>query len=155
VPRVFVVSADGEKLGIMPTHEAIRRAEEVELDLVEVAPNSDPPVCRIMDYGKFKYRQKKRKRMGKKTAGSTIKEIRLRPKIEIHDLQVKVNHALEFIKGGHRVQLNLMFKGREMVHSEIGSAVLNKFIEMLGDAVKMEKTAQLEGKRMTCILAPK
>lgn len=155
VPRVLVINAQGEKIGIMTPSEAMRIAMSEDLDLVEVSPSTDPPVCRIMDFGKYKYKQKKRKRMSKKTNYTVVKEIRLRPKIEQHDLEIKVKRATDFLSDGHRVQLNMMFKGREMAHSEFGFVVFEKFVELLGDDVKIERPARLEGRRITALIAPK
>ena len=156
VDQVLVIDAEGEKLGVMPTAQAMRMASDAGLDLVEVAPQAKPPVCRILDFGRYKYKQKKRKRLStKKSHSNAIKEIRLRPKIEIHDLEIKVKRALEFLGTGQRVQLNLLFRGREMAHTELGYGVIQKFIEMLGDSVKVERNAKQEGRRMTCLVAPK
>lgn len=134
------------------------KAQEAGLDLVEVAPNSEPPVCRIMDYGKWLYQQKRRVREAhKKTAHpvATLKEIRLRPETDKHDLEIKVNHAREFLVKGHRVQLSLQFRGRQMLHKDQGFTMLSQIMEGLIDVAKVEKPSALTGRRMTLLLVPK
>ena len=156
VREVRVTSATGEQLGIMQTRDALRMAEEQHLDLVEVAPKARPPVCRIMDYGKYRYEQQKRdKEARKKQKVITIKEVKLRPNIEQHDFDVKLKNALKFVQEGNKVKVTIMFRGRELSHPELGREVLEKVAEQLKDMVSVERTAKLEGKNMTMILAPK
>ena len=142
--EVRVVSDANEQLGIMTLHEAIRMAEEKGLDLVEVAPNGRPPVCRIMNYGKYRYEQQKRD-----------KEAKLRPNIEDHDFFVKLKNAQRFLGDGNKVKVTIMFRGREMTHPELGQDVLDRFAKELGDTVVREKPPKLEGRNMTMIVAPK
>jgi translation initiation factor IF-3 len=136
----------------------LSRAQEAGLDLVEVSPNSDPPVCRIMDYGKWLYQQKRRVREAhKKTQHpvATLKEIRLRPETEKHDLEIKVRHAREFLEKGHRVQFSVLFRGRQMLHKEQGYDMLNQVTEILAEIAKIERPSLLTGRRMTLLLVPK
>ncbi len=148
-----LIDANGEQLGVVAIDEARRRADDSGLDLVEVAPEARPPVCKIMDYGKFKYLQKKREHDAKKKSHATqLKEIRVRPKIDKHDLEFKVNRAREFLESGHKVQFNMLFRGREMAHQDVGRGVMDRIIEALGDVAKVERPARMEGKRMTCLL---
>ena len=134
------------------------RAREVGLDLVEVAPTSDPPVCRIMDYGKWLYQQKRRIREAhKKTQRhvTTLKEIRLRPETDKHDLDIKLDHAREFLQKGHKVQFTVFFRGRQMLHTELGYAMLEQITELLQDLAKVERPARMAGRRMTLLVVPK
>ena len=154
--EVRVVSDANEQLGIMTLHEAIRMAEEKGLDLVEVAPNGRPPVCRIMNYGKYRYEQQKRdKEAKKKQKVFQIKEVKLRPNIEDHDFFVKLKNAQRFLGDGNKVKVTIMFRGREMTHPELGQDVLDRFAKELGDTVVREKPPKLEGRNMTMIVAPK
>jgi len=156
VPQVRLIDAEGGQLGLMLTDEALKRARESGLDLVEVAPEAKPPVCKIMDYGKFKYEQKKKAHAAKtKQKVTHVKELRLRPKTEEHDLLVKVRKAKEFLADGDRVQVNMIFKGREMAHIELGKTLLERFATEIADVGKVDKPALLDGKRMTLSLAPK
>jgi len=140
----------------MLTEEAMRRAREAGLDLVEVAPDAKPPVCKIMDYGKFKYEQKKKAHSAKtKQKVTHIKELRLRPKTEEHDLMVKIKKAKEFLSAGDRVQVNMLFKGREMAHIDLGKTLLERFGVEIADVGKVERPAILDGRRMTLVLVPK
>lgn len=151
-----MTSATGEQLGIMPTREALRMAEEQHLDLVEVAPKAKPPVCRIMDFGKYRYEQQKREKEAKKKQKViNIKEVKLRPNIEQHDFDVKLKNALRFVEEGNKVKVTIMFRGRELSHPELGKEVLSRVAAALGDAVSIERNAKLEGKNMTMIVAPK
>jgi translation initiation factor IF-3 len=151
---VRVVSANGEQLGVMSTVEAISTARAAGLDLVEVAPNSRPPVCRIMDYGKFKYQQKKRDT--KHQAHQTkIKQLRLRPKTGDHDVQVRLKQARDFLVHKDRVQIFVMFKGRELAHIEEGQKLMDYLIEQLEDVAKVEAPPKRMEKRVICTLAPK
>ena len=156
IREVRVTDSNGEQLGIMLTRDALRLAEEQHLDLVEVAPKARPPVCRIMDFGKYRYEQQKRdKEARKKQKVVTIKEVKLRPNIEQHDFDVKLKSAMRFIEEGNKVKVTIMFRGRELSHPELGSEILNKMASALGDTVNVERTAKLEGKNMTMILSPK
>ena len=151
-----VTSASGEQLGIMATRDALRMAEEQHLDLVEVAPKAKPPVCRIMDFGKYRYEQQKREKEAKKKQKIvTIKEVKLRPNIEQHDFDVKLKNALRFLEEGNKVKVTIMFRGRELSHPELGREVLNRVSDQLKELVSIERDAKLEGKNMTMILAPK
>lgn len=149
-----VIGADGSQLGIIPTDEALAAAREVGLDLVEVAPNERPPVCRIMDFGKFKYQQKKRQHKGH-VHHTRIKEIRLRPKTDDHDIEVKVNRARLFLEHKDKVIVTVVFRGREAAHMDEGRKVLNEVIERLDDICKIEAAPNTQGRRITCTLAPK
>ncbi len=156
IKEVRVTSATGEQLGIMLTKDALRLAEEQHLDLVEVAPKAKPPVCRIMDFGKYRYEQQKREKEAKKKQKViTIKEVKLRPNIEQHDFDVKVKNALRFVEEGNKVKVTIMFRGREMSHQELGRDVLHRVGEQLKDVVSIERDVKLEGKNMIMILAPK
>lgn len=156
IREVRVTSADGAQLGIMPTREALRMAEEQHLDLVEVAPKAKPPVCRIMDFGKYRYEQQKReKEARKKQKVISIKEVKLRPHIEQHDFDVKLKNALRFVGEGNKVKVTIMFRGREMSHPELGKEVLARVAEALGDGVSIERNAKMEGRNMSMVVAPK
>jgi translation initiation factor IF-3 len=155
ISPVRVVSHDGEQLGIMPTSQALELARQAELDLVEVAPTERPPVCRIMDFGKFKYIQKKRQHKSAKQHHTQIKEIRVRPKIGQHDMEVKIRRAREFLTHKDKVVINVLFRGRELAHVEQGRLVVEQMVEQLGDVAKVERAPSMLGKRMTAILAPK
>ncbi|MBL8896108.1 MAG: translation initiation factor IF-3 [Planctomycetes bacterium] len=152
VPDVMLIDDQGEQLGTMPTTEARRMAEEAGMDLVEVAPMARPPVCKIMDYGKFKYQLKKKK---KHTHQATTKEVRVRPKIDPHDLEIKVARARKFLDEGDKVQFTCLFRGREMAHKELGMEVLNRAMQELQDVVKVERPARLEGRRITMLVTRK
>ena len=156
VREVRVTNADGEQLGIMQTRDALHMAIEQHLDLVEVAPKAKPPVCRIMDFGKYRYEQQKReKEARKKQKVITIKEVKLRPNIEQHDFDVKLKNASRFLQDGDKVKVTIMFRGRELSHPELGKEILERFAEALKDTVSVERDAKLEGKNMIMILAPK
>ena len=151
-----MIDSDGSQLGIVSIRKALEVAEERKLDLVNVAPNAKPPVCKIMDYGKYKYElTKKEKEAKKKQRVINVKEIRLTPNIEIHDLTVKAKRANEFLGNGDKVKVSVRFRGREMGHTEIGRVVLNDFAELTKDKGIIEKAAKLEGRNMTMFLAPK
>jgi translation initiation factor IF-3 len=153
-PNVRVIGADGAQLGILATDQALDAARQASLDLVEVAPQERPPVCRIMDYGKFKYQQKKRQHKAH-THQMKIKEIRVRPKTGDHDINVKVSKAREFLEHKDKVLLSVVFRGREMAHVEEGRRVLTEILEQLEDVGKVEATPSQQGKRIACTLAPK
>lgn len=143
-------------LGVIPTADALQVARDAGLDLVEVAPTERPPVCRILDYGKFKYEQKKKAQKSQKAHQTQIKEIRLRPKTGDHDIEFKVKQARDFLAEKDKVKLNVMFRGRENAHHERGREVIAEFIKLLEDVAKVEKTPGMEGGRnMTAVLAPK
>lgn len=154
--EVRLIDSDGKQVGIVPLREALERAEERKLDLVNVAPNAKPPVCKIMDYGKYKYElAKKEKEAKKKQRVINVKEIRLTPNIEKHDLNVKAKRANQFLSNGDKVKVSVRFRGREMGHTEIGKVVLDDFAELTKDYGVIEKPAKLEGRNMTMTLAPK
>lgn len=154
--EIRVIGDQGEQLGVMSLKEALRLAEEKELDLVEVAPTAKPPVCRIMDYGKYRYEQAKREREArKKQRIIDIKEIRMTPKIEGHDFEVKVRSAQRFLKDGDKVKATVKFRGREIVHADIGKALLEDLAEELKDLAIIEKAPKVEGKNMIMILSPR
>jgi translation initiation factor IF-3 len=146
-----VIGADGEQLGVMTPEDALVVAREGGLDLVEVAANSRPPVCRIMDYGKYKYEQKK-KNASKKSHSATLKEVKLRPGTDQHDLNFKLNNARKFLMEGDKVKVTVMFRGREMVHTYRGREQLNEVFKQLGSIAKMESTPRMEGRFMSMIL---
>ncbi|HLL48637.1 MAG TPA: translation initiation factor IF-3 [Longimicrobiaceae bacterium] len=155
ISPVRVIATDGEQLGILPIERALEIAEEQGLDLVEVAPLARPPVCRIMDYGKFKYEeQRKAREARKKQHHVQIKEVKMRPGIEDHDFDFKTKHARRFLEEGNKVKLTMMFRGRQMAHPEHGRQVLDKVSGMLADVAKIEMHPQMEGRSMTMVLTP-
>lgn len=149
-----VVDHDGSMLGIIPRDKALELAREKDLDLVEVAPFERPPVCKIMDYGKFKFEQTKKVRKQKQTH-THLKEIRVRPKCGEHDLEVKLRHAREFLAEKDKVMIVLQFRGRELAHTQVGLEVIKAMVEKLMDVAKVERMPSQEGKRITAVLAPK
>lgn len=150
------MDADGNQLGVLPLREALRIAEERQLDLVEVAPQAKPPVCRIMDYGKFRYEQsKKEKEAKKKQKIITVKEVKLRPNIEDHDFNVKAKNAIRFLKDGDKVKVTIMFRGRQIVHPDLGRQLLVRLANEVADLANVERPPKLEGKNMIMILTPK
>ncbi|MBN1576131.1 MAG: translation initiation factor IF-3 [Chitinispirillaceae bacterium] len=154
-PRVRVVSNKGEPLGIMPTSEALSHAEAVGLDLVEVAPLADPPVCRIMNYGKFKYeKSKKAKEAKKKQHIMHLKEIKLHPKTDEHDFMFKMDHARKFLIKGDRVKATVVFRGREITHIDFGKEVLKRFDSSITDLAQVEQSQKMEGRNMSTIYVP-
>lgn len=151
-----VIDGEGNQLGVMPTFEAIKKAEESGLDLVEVAPTSNPPVCRIMDYGKYKYEQSKKLHNAKlhsKTA--VLKEIKLRPYTDTHDLEIKIRHSRNFLEEGNKVKVALMFRGRENVNQSIGRALMNQFMEKISLHGTIEQIPRMEGNTLVMIVIPK
>jgi translation initiation factor IF-3 len=154
VTPVRVVASDGTQLGVLTTEEAMEQARTADLDLVEVAPKESPPVCRIMDYGKYKYQQKKRQHKSH-SHQTKIKEIRVRPKTGDHDLTVKVNKAREFLGHKDKVIVTVVFRGREMAHVDEGRRVINGILEQLVDISKVESGPTQHGRRLVCTLAPK
>jgi translation initiation factor IF-3 len=156
IREVRVIDSDGQQLGILPTEEALRRAYDKGQDLVEIAPTSRPPVCKIMDYGKFKYQQKKKEHEARKHQTVVeVKEVKFRPKTEDHDIGFKVAHIKRFIDEGHKTKVTLMFRGREMSHMDLGAAVLQKIIGLVAEYAKVEQAPRTEGRNMFVILAPK
>src|SRR5439155_9048234 len=156
VPQVRVIGADGAQLGVLATDEALRIAEEGGLDLVEVSPKAMPPVCKIMDYGKFKYEDSKKRKEAKKHQSTvTYKEIKFRPKTDAHDLDFKVKHIRRFLLEGNKARLVVIFRGREIVHPETGQAMLKKVIELTNDIAMVEQPPMMEGRRMLMIISPK
>jgi translation initiation factor IF-3 len=154
VTPIRVITEEGAQLGILATADALQEARKAGLDLVEVAPNERPPVCRIMDFGKFKYQQKKRQHKSQ-THQVRIKEIRVRPKTSDNDLLTKVNHARDFLAHKNKVIVTVVFRGREMAHVEEGRKVVDQVLEQLADVSKVEAPPVHHGRRMTCTLAPK
>lgn len=156
ITPIRLIDENNEQLGIVPTHEAMQRARDARLDLVEVSPGSEPPVCRIMDYGKWKYQQQKKEQKARShSKQSELKEVRLRPKIDDHDLDIKVEKSREFLSEGHKVQFTLMFRGREMAHRELGLKTLVEVKQRLADISKVEMEPRMAaGRRMTMLLVP-
>ena len=154
--EVRCIAPDGEQLGVMKTEDAIAEADSHGLDLVEVSPNADPPVCKILDYGKFKFEaQKKRSEAKKKQKVIEVKEIKLRPNIDEHDYQVKMRSVQKFLDEGDKVKVTLRFRGREMAHQELGVNVLNRVREDTDEVAKIEAFPKLEGRQMIMVIAPK
>lgn len=155
VKEVRVVGADGEQLGVLPTPEALQKAQDLDLDLVEVAPTATPPVCRIMDYSKYKYEQQKKERRIKKNQSVThLKQIRIKPRIGEGDLQIKIKHAIEFLQKKDKVKINMMFRGREIAHKDIGREIIDRVVEDLKEFGQPEAPPKLEGRTMAVVLAP-
>jgi len=155
VPEVRVILDDGEQLGVMSTLDALRRAEDMGLDLVEVSPMAKPPVCKIMDYGKFKYQQKRKTADAKKKQSVIeLKEVKFRPKTDVHDFDVKVNRLRTFLQDGNKGRVVVMFRGREIVHPELGFEMLKRVVAKLGDDAVIEMPSKMEGRQMVMILAP-
>jgi translation initiation factor IF-3 len=156
IKEVRVIGQDGTQLGILPIEQALQTAFDLHLDLVEVAPEARPPVCRIMDYGKYRYEQAKKAREAKKKQTIIeLKEIKLRPKTEEHDFQFKAKHAERFLKEGNKAKITMMFRGREMIRMDRGKALLERFVEALKEVAVVEQAPKVEGRNMTMILAPK
>jgi translation initiation factor IF-3 len=151
-----VIGPDGEQLGIMPTPDAFRQAQEMGYDLVEVAPTSQPPVCRIMYYGKYKYELSKKEHQSRRHQKSTqVKEIKLRPRTDKHDLEIKIRQIKGFLAEGNKTKVTLTFRGREMANQEMGRAVINTVIEQLADSGTIEYAPRMEGRSLIMIVAPK
>ncbi len=151
-----LVDADGTVLGVVPIDEALRKAEDRGLDLVEVAAKGDPPVCKILDYGKFKYEsQKKKNEARKKQRTIAVKEIKMRPGIDVHDYDVKMRAVRKFLGEGDKVKVTMRFRGREMAHQELGLKVLNRVRDELEEIVKIELLPKMEGRQMIMVIAPK
>ena len=154
--EVRLIGADGVMIGIVSSHEALRMAEEQELDLVKISPNAVPPVCKILDYGKFRFDQLKKEKEAKKNQRVVeIKEIRMSPGIDTNDLNTKMRSAVKFLKEGNRVKVTVRFRGREMAHTEIGEELLINFSEGCAEVANMDKKPKLEGRHMSIFLSPK
>lgn len=154
-PEVRVIDPEGNQLGVITIEDALERAEEAGLDLVEVAPNARPPVCKIMDFGKYKYQQKKRSAEAKKKSSRVeLKEVKLRPKTDSHDVETKLRHARKFLEERNRVKFTVMFRGREMAHPEIPEGMLLECAAALADVADMEQRPRMEGRNMTMLLTP-
>ncbi len=155
VPQVRLIDEEGGQVGVISTHEALMMAEERGLDLVEVAPNSDPPVCRLMDYGKFLYDQNKKAREARKNQKIVeVKEVQIRPSTDDHDIEVKSNRAREFLGEGHKVKFNMRFRGRQLAHQDIGVKMLEDIAEKMRDVAVVEVRPTSEGRTITMIVAP-
>jgi translation initiation factor IF-3 len=153
--EVRVIDSEGKQLGILPLVEALRAAANADLDLVEVSPKSDPPVCRIMDFGKFKYQQSKKAHDAKKKQAIVhLKEVKLRPKTEEHDLEFKLRHIERFLKEGNKTKVTIIFRGREITHSELGKQMMERIAEQAREWGKIEQPAKFEGRNYVMILAP-
>ncbi|HEX6860004.1 MAG TPA: translation initiation factor IF-3 [Caulobacteraceae bacterium] len=156
VPRVLLIDQNGEKQGVMPTSSALEAAEEAGLDLVEIVPNAEVPVCKIMDYGKFKFQEQKKKNEARKRQKVVeVKEIKLRPNIDVHDYDVKAKSMHRFFDEGDKVKVTLRFRGREMAHPELGMKLLQKVKADFDEVAKVEYEPRMEGRQMIMILAPK
>lgn len=154
-PEVRVVDAQGSPLGVLPRRDALSLALEREVDLVEIAPQANPPVCKIIDYGKFIYEQTKRDKQQKKAqTHSTLKEVRFKAGTDTHDFDFKTRHAREFLEEGHKVKATVMFKGREILHKELGEVLLQRFIDALADVAKIDQPMRMEGRFLGVMLAP-
>lgn len=150
-----VIGADGAQLGVMDLRKALELAQSQGLDLAEVSPNSNPPVCKILDFGKFKYQQKKKAKMAKKNqAVVTLKEIQFRPQTDSHDVDFKVKHIIRFLEEGNKVKASVRFRGRESAHTDLGHALIKQVIELVGQAAVVETPPKLEGKVLSLIFAP-
>lgn len=155
-PKVRVIGENGQQIGVMDTNEAVELASDQGMDLVEVASDASPPVCKIMDYGKYKYKQSKKEKLTKKRQHViNVKEIRLRPKIEDHDFNFKTNHARRFLEKGNKVKATVLFRGREMTHQEFAQQLLERMAEALDDVAKIEREPLMEGRMMTMVLTKK
>ena len=156
VPEVRVIGPDGEQLGILKTPDAFRQAKDLGYDLVEVAPNSEPPVCRIMDHGKFKYEQSKKEHKSRQHQKSTqVKEIKFRPRTDTHDLETKVRQIRGFLADGNKTKIIVMFRGREMANQELGRQAMRKVMENLMEAGTIETQPRMEGRNLFMVVAPK
>ena len=155
ISPVRLIGVNGDQLGVVPTAQALEMAREAQLDLVEVAATERPPVCKIMDFGKFKFLQKQKQKDKTKSHHQKLKEIRVRPKTGDHDVDTKVNQARKFLEHKDKVLVYVVFKGRELQHIEEGRRIMGSILEKLADLAKVEKSPSMEGKRMTAMLAPK
>lgn len=155
-PQVRLVDENGEQVGVVSVADALRRAEDAGLDLMEVSPNADPPVCKILDYGRFRYEaQKKKNEARKKQKIIEVKEIKMRPNIDTHDYEVKMRAIHRFIGEGDKVKVTMRFRGREMVHQDLGKQVLDRVREEMEETAKVEQFPKLEGRQMTMVMAPR
>ena len=155
VPEVRVIDGEGGQLGIMSIEEALEQSEEAGMDLVEVSPKANPPVCRMMDFGKFKYQQSKKQHAARQSQKTIhLKEVKMKPKIEEHDFQFKVRNALRFLEEGDKVKVNIMFFGRMMAHKDLGLVLMEKFENAIGEAGIVEQPVRNEGRSMFMIMAP-
>ncbi len=153
--RVRVIDKDGNQLGVLTLMDAISRAEQVGLDLVEISASADPPVCKIIDFGKYRYQQTKKEKESKKSQHQVkVKEIKVKPNTDDHDLQTKMRHAREFLAKGNKVKITCVFRGREMAHTEFGVRIVQKMCDDLADIANPESPAKLFGKMLTVVLAP-
>lgn len=154
--EVRVITAEGEQLGIMSAKDALKKAEQKNLDLVKIAPNAVPPVCKIMDYGKYRFDQAKKEKEAKKNQKVVeTKEIRLSVNIDTHDFDTKVNHAIKFLKAGNKVKVSIRFRGREMAHAHLGNGIMERFAVALEEIGTVDKPAKLEGRQMLMFMSPK
>jgi translation initiation factor IF-3 len=154
--KVRLIAQDGNQIGIVELREALEEAAQQQLDLVEVAPQANPPVCRIMDYGKYKYEQAKREKEARRNARTvTVKEVKLRPKIDDHDFDVKLKHARRFLDNGDKVKVTIMFRGREIVHPELGREILDRITDGVSDIGEVESKPNMEGRNMVMMLGPR
>jgi translation initiation factor IF-3 len=154
-PNVRLIGADGSQVGIVSLSQALGAAQDAGLDLVEIAPNADPPVCKVMDYGKFKYQESIRAKEARKKQGHhTVKEIRFRPKIGVHDYETKKGLVVKFLDQGHKVKVTVMFRGREMHHTELGARILDRLSQDLEGTGTVEVSSKLDGRNMTMMFAP-
>ncbi len=155
-PEIRLIEADGSNRGVVSRDEALSRAEEVGLDLVEISPNTEPPVCKILDYGKLKYEQQKKKAEARKKQKTIdVKEVKMRPGIDVHDYDVKMRNMRRFLEEGDKVKVTMRFRGREMMHQDLGMKVLERVLDDLGELAKVEQMAKLEGRQMTMVVAPR
>jgi translation initiation factor IF-3 len=156
VPEVRVIGADGSQVGILPTHEALKLAEEQGLELVEVNPRAAPPVCKVMDFGKFKYETSKKEKASRKHQSTIVlKEIKLRPKTDDHDFDFKVKHIRRFLAEGNKCKLVVVFRGREIVHPEMGQLMLDQVVKAVNDLAMVEQRPMMEGRRMVMVIGPR
>lgn len=156
IPQVRLVDENGEQVGVVATQEALERAFTAGLDLVEVSPNADPPVCKIIDFGKLKYQEQKKANVARKRQKTIdVKEIKLRPTIDEHDYEVKMRNARRFIDDGDKVKVTLRFRGREMAHQELGAKVLQRVRDELDEIAKVEQMPKMEGRQMIMVIAPR
>lgn len=154
-PKLRVIGDDGQQIGVITRDDALKMARDAGLDLVEISPNSVPPVAKIVDYGKFRYDQTKREKENKKAQHVIkVKEIKLKPNIDQHDLETKINNAIKFFEKGHKVKLTLMYRGREMAHVDIGTKVMDEMIEKLSECAVAESRPKLMGRTLIAVLAP-
>lgn len=155
VAEIRVIGPDGKQLGVMDTRIALQQAKSLGLDLVEISPNSNPPVCRICDYGKFKYEEEKKNKNHQKSAASKVKELKFRPSVDVGDYQTKISHGREFLQKGSKLKLTLMFRGREMAYQELGFEVINRAINDLQEFGTLDSPAKLTGRNITTTMSPR